>query len=271
VRSGWAGRIRRRHYLDVAAASGLDAAYFGSVADRVARVLALVAREPELKRKDAGVSALLNGLCTVALRTLPVTGAAASVTAGESTQVVAAAGAAMSKPLAGLQFILGEGPAVDSFKWRHPVLVPDIADGGLARWPAYAQVAHDHGLQAVFAFPMQVGAARLGVLELSSNRAGALEREALSDALAFADAAVVLLLDGQSRAPAGEAAVGLEHTEDYSEVHQASGMVMVQLGIPIADAVAVLRARAYADNRSLVGLAREVVARKLRLEEADQR
>ena len=57
----------------------------------------------------------------------------------------------------------------------------------------------------------------------------------------------------------------------HPEVHQASGMLMVQLGIPIADALVVLRARAYADSRHLADVARDVVARRLHLDEVDPR
>jgi AmiR/NasT family two-component response regulator len=48
-----------------------------------------------------------------------------------------------------------------------------------------------------------------------------------------------------------------------AEVYQAQGMVAVQLGVPLADALSRLRARAYAENRPLGDVARDVVARTL--------
>ena len=50
------------------------------------------------------------------------------------------------------------------------------------------------------------------------------------------------------------------------ELHQAQGMVMVQLGVSLAAALALLRAYAYANERDLVDVARDVVARTLRLD-----
>ncbi len=50
-----------------------------------------------------------------------------------------------------------------------------------------------------------------------------------------------------------------------AEVHQASGMVAVQLGVPVVDAAARLRAHAYAADRSVVDVARDIVERRLRL------
>jgi hypothetical protein len=53
------------------------------------------------------------------------------------------------------------------------------------------------------------------------------------------------------------------------EVHQASGMLRVQLGIPIADALALLRARAYVDDRPVAEVAHEVLTGALQLDEAE--
>ena len=43
-----------------------------------------------------------------------------------------------------LQFTLGEGPCLDSVAHRAPVVVVDLADPGVVRWPAYgpAMLAH---------------------------------------------------------------------------------------------------------------------------------
>ena len=50
---------------------------------------------------------------------------------------------------------------------------------------------------------------------------------------------------------------------DRLEVHQATGMVLVQLEIPGEDAFARLRAYAFARGRPLTDVARDVVARRL--------
>ncbi len=51
------------------------------------------------------------------------------------------------------------------------------------------------------------------------------------------------------------------------EVHQASGMVMVQLGVPIEEALARLRAHSFTVGQPLWEVARAVVAGRLRLDD----
>ena len=53
-----------------------------------------------------------------------------------------------------LQSVLGGGPCIDAFAGPRPVLVPDLADGAMSRWPGYAPAAPDAGVRAVFAFPL---------------------------------------------------------------------------------------------------------------------
>ena len=51
-----------------------------------------------------------------------------------------------------------------------------------------------------------------------------------------------------------------------SELFQAQGMVMIQLGVSLAAAMSRLRAHAFAHDRRLADVARDVVARRLKLE-----
>ena len=117
------------------------------------------------------------------------------------------------------------------------------------------------------AFPLQVGAASLGVLDVYRERPGNLTDDELTDALAFADLAVDMLLEGQAGAAEGALAPGLEAVVDRSaEVYQAQGMVTMQLGVDLAEAMVRLRAHAYAHDRTLLDVARDIVARRLTLE-----
>jgi hypothetical protein len=141
----------------------------------------------------------------------------------------------------------------------------------MRRWPGYAPAAYDAGVRAVFAFPLQVGAGRLGVLDVFRGRPGSLSADELRQALAFADVAVITLLDGQAQAHPGAAAEGLDEAMDSrAELFQAQGMVMVQLGISLTEALVRMRAHAFAEGRPLADVARDVVARRLRFDR-DQR
>jgi hypothetical protein len=169
-----------------------------------------------------------------------------------------------------LQALLGEGPGAEAWAGHRPVLVPDLA-AATARWPAYTPAAADLGVRAVFAFPLQVGAARLGVLAIFRARPGQLSGGELRQALMFAEVALTTLLDGQETAPPGAAANGLASAvERRAELFQAQGMVMVQLGVGLAEALARMRAHAYAQHRRLDEVAADVVARRLRFD-PDQR
>jgi hypothetical protein len=137
----------------------------------------------------------------------------------------------------------------------------------MERWPGYGPAAHAQGVRAVFAFPLQVGAARLGALDIYRDEPGALSPRAVSHALTFADIAVGLLLDGQDGAAKGKAAAGLDDAFAYRlEIYQAQGMVMIDLGVSLAEALVRLRAHAFAIGQDLSEVARDVVAGNVRLE-----
>jgi GAF domain/ANTAR domain len=211
---------------------------------------------------------VLGRLCAAAARALAASGAGISVMTEGGVRVVAAASGEASARIDELQFTLGEGPCTDAFSSRRPVFEADLANGEPTRWPAYSAAAHEEGVRAVFAFPLQIGAARLGVLDLYREEPGWLSAAELTQALTFADVATTMLLDGQAQAPEGRAAEGLDEALDYhAEVHQAQGMVMVQLSVSLAEALALMRAYAYSDDRSLGEVARDVVIRTLRLDE----
>jgi len=234
------------------------------VDDQLARVLALIARQPTDRDGEDGVAGFLRRLCTAAAATLAASGAGLSVMADNEVRGLTAASDPTAACIEELQFMLGEGPCIDAFATRRPVLVSDLADGAASRWPVYAPTACDAGVRAVFAFPLQVGAARLGALDVFRPQPGPLSGDELGLALTFAEVAVNTLLDRQADARPGAAADMLaEAMDSRAELFQAQGMVMVQLGVSISDALARLRAHAFAHNRPLAEVARDVVARRL--------
>jgi hypothetical protein len=122
-------------------------------------------------------------------------------------------------------------------------------------------------VRAVFAFPLQVGAARLGMMDVFRGETGTLTADDLAMALTFAEVAVMTLLDGQERAQPGADGDGLGGVlGSRTETFQAQGMVMVQVGSNLTDAMARMRAHAFAENRSLRDVAADIVARRFRFE-----
>ena len=176
----------------------------------------------------------------------------------------------VSGVLAELQLTLGEGPGPDAAASGGAVLASDLGDGEAARrWPVFAPAARQAGASAIFVFPLRIGAIRAGVMGLYRERPGPLSGSHLGDALVFADTATLLLLEAQDQA-AGEAGSGpggqpADLALRRAEIDQATGMLTEQLGVGIAEAFIRLRAYAYAHDRALSDLARDIVARRLRL------
>lgn len=171
-----------------------------------------------------------------------------------------------------LQFTLGEGPCTDAFSSGSPVLVADLGDEGWReRWPGFAVAGLMAGATAVSAFPLVLGAIRLGVLGLYRKTPGSLSPRALADVLVCADAALMLILNSRAGTD-GDGASG-QLADGWSghhfQVYQATGMVSAQRGVGLEEALAVLRAHAFAQDLTLDEVAAAVVARRLRLDDGD--
>jgi AmiR/NasT family two-component response regulator len=93
-----------------------------------------------------------------------------------------------------------------------------------------------------------------------------LPRATLRRALDYAETATAELLTAQQQSEMAEAsALGVIETaiEDSFLVYQAQGMVQVQLGVSLAEAMVRLRAHSYAEGRPLNDVAADVVARRM--------
>jgi GAF domain-containing protein len=209
--------------------------------------------------------------CEPVLSVLPVQGAAVSLLTGTANHETLCATDAVAARLDELQFDLGEGPCWQALDSGRPVLVEDLRGGEHPSWPFFAAAAREQPVGAIFAFPLVVGALDLGALDVYRNTAGALGDAAVADGAVLADTlarAVLRRLTGD----AGED--GLRRWQDdaaYSrrEVHQATGMLSVQLQTTLEGGFAMLRARAFSTGRPVVELARDVVARRLRFDQPD--
>lgn len=164
-----------------------------------------------------------------------------------------------------LQYTLGEGPCVDAYGQDRPVLEPDLRGAGVGRWVAFSAPAVSAGVEAVFGFPMRVGPMRIGALNLYRDQPGPLDDEQYADGMVLAGVAARAVLAMQADALPGMLGPELEVGPDFRfVVHQASGMVSAQLDVTVGEALARLRAFAFADDRPLTTVAEDVVARRLR-------
>lgn len=168
------------------------------------------------------------------------------------------------RALAALEFDLGEGPCRSAFAARRPVLVPDLAGGASADWPGFALAAGDLGVGAAFAFPLQVGAAALGVLSMYADEPRSLDAEDVGLGALFAEITTEVLINDPVPAADGTLSPDLTDVLDLRpEVFQAQGMVMVALGVSLAEALSRMRAHAFATERSLDDLALDIVEARM--------
>lgn len=231
----------------------------------------------DIPRGDADGPELAGHICRAYLTGAEVDGVAMSLLTATVQRETLSATDATAATLEDLQFTLGEGVCLDAAATGSPVLVADIHDRvHLARWPVFAAaVVEQTAVRALFALPLQLGTINVGVLDLYRDTPGPLRGSELRDMVTATDAAALLLLEARVR-PDGERSAEAEHRDGRrgdgqqealwigrAEVHQATGMVLVQLDISAEDAFVRLRAYAFAHRRPLGDVARDVVRRRL--------
>lgn len=222
-----------------------------------------------LRSGDPGLSAA-DRLCHACVSLLNVDGAAVSVMRDGTTQGTFGSSGALSRRLDEFQFTFGEGPCLESVRLARPILVADLRQTGEHSWPAYAPAVLEEGIRAVYALPVPVGAAYVGALDLFRGDPGPLAADDLMGGLLAAEFAAIPLRDLMN-APVDWLAHGEQGWDQLAsleriEVYQATGMIMGQLGVDATEALARLRARAFAAGLTASEIAWQIVDRRLRLD-----
>jgi hypothetical protein len=203
-------------------------------------------------------------MCDAFVQALFVSGASISMFDRDGHQSTIAASSALAARAETLQFELGEGPHWDALSSGLPVLVPELVKQGALKWPMFSSAARELGIAAVFAFPMTIGAATIGVVDLYCTTPRRLDAHQVSLASSMA---------GRYAGPAAREAmrtandaISPEEATTASirrEVHQATGMIQAQLNTTATDAFAHLRARAFSTGSSIDQVAGDVVGLRL--------
>ena len=225
--------------------------------ERVARVVAALA---------VGESDPRASLCSASAGLVDMTGAGVVLLSDRRTLGNVCVSDAVTQRVEDLQYALGEGPCVDAFRTREPVLVADLEaiDG---RWSAFRKGALAAGMRAAFGFPLIVGPSCIGALNLFHDRPGALTDNQFADALTIAHVAARTVLAWQVSVGPGAVPWQLEQVPAHrAVVHQATGIISVQAGVPIDDALVLLRAHAFAEERLIGEVAEDVVGGVLRFD-----
>jgi hypothetical protein len=223
----------------------------------------------ESLRPAPGTGSLIGADAQRCARALGVDGVAVSVTPSRGSGELLWATAGASTRFEDLQFTLGQGPGPEVAATGTAVSVPDLSAEPAARWPALLSEALATEIGAVFCFPLRLGGACLGTMTLQRARAGPLEATLLADAWIVAHALSAALIQVGESWDAFAAAQDSPHFY-RAAVHQAAGMISVQAGVSLAEALIRLRAYAFRRGRPLLQVAEDVVARRVRFRHDDE-
>lgn len=205
-------------------------------------------------------------LCMALPELAGVSGAGVMLMSGDVPRGSLCATDEVSSLIEDLQYTTGEGPCVDAYRHDRVVVEPDLADPATPRWLAFTPRAVSAGARAVFGFPLRVGTARLGALNLYRDAPGLLSDDQHADALVVADVAARWVLEMQAGAPSDTVAAALEIGADFHfTVHNAAGIVAVQEAISVTEALIRLRGFAFSQDRLLGEVANDVIAHRLKL------
>jgi hypothetical protein len=232
-----------------------------------ARMQALHATRLQRWTQDqAGEHTLRPVFMAAVASTLGVDCAALTLFDQRQAPTMVAASDAIARSAHELEFVLGEGPATEAARRRETIVV--VGSALWERWPQYGSALAELGVAAVIARPLALPTVCFGAL------CGFDHRPSLSQKIAgsvdvVADALTHTVLTNAPTAADEDGLAGLplfEEADYQAVVHQATGMVSVQSGCQVSDALAMIRARAFVDEQSVEAISTRIVAGALRFQ-----
>lgn len=203
-------------------------------------------------------------LCVATVAALPAQRVAITVDSTDGAREFLSASDEVAERVEWAQIMLGEGPGV-SANGVGPVVVYDARSTDTP-WPLFAREAEFAGVGAIYALPLRLGNIRIGVLSLYMDGSRQLGGTDLEDAIAVADMITSVLLAAAATNSVDPLDSWWDQPEKVREVHQATGMILTQLGVDAREAYVRLRAYSFARSRPLGEVAGDVVHNGLRID-----
>jgi hypothetical protein len=211
---------------------------------------------------------LAEGLAHACVQVLPVDGAGISLLIAERRMPLGASGPDATEAER-LQFTVGEGPCLSAHAEQGPVVADEAALA--SRWPGYhdALVART-AIRGVISLPLRDSTRGIGALDLYVAPPRTVRALSLSDALIVSNEVSTCLqiqdqlMRHRDDGPAWQHAPAAGRR---SAVWQAVGMVHDALGVGVPESLALLRARAYADDSTVDHLAAQLLAHDVEADE----
>ncbi|MDX6359515.1 MAG: hypothetical protein QOH37_2569 [Nocardioidaceae bacterium] len=209
---------------------------------------ALVGTEPE--------APLALRLCTALVAVVGLDGGAITIGFAESERTTLCATDQTAEKIEDLQDMLREGPGLDAYRTGELVLLSRDEQG--RAWPMLVQaLGETHQPEFVLGVPMSPRSDVLGAATLYYNGSEPPTLD-LAEVRFLVNAVGVAILGTFERNDEPETVWSMR-----DRVHQATGMIVAQLRIRPHDALAVLRAHAYAHGATVDGIADAVLRREL--------
>jgi hypothetical protein len=164
-------------------------------------------------------------------------------------QLAVAVSDEQSRAAQDLEYVFGEGPSLDAASGRRPVRVSGRAIE--AHWPGYGPAVTSLGITAVTAVPLRTQDSCIGALAVFDPHPGLAGPAGLADVAAALTRIVLLGPDADPDLYGG--------TDLRVTVQQAAGMLSARIGCTVGDALALIKARAFAEEVSTEVIAQRIV------------
>lgn len=202
-------------------------------------------------------------LCRASVKMLGADGGAVALTPTAMQRFTVSTTSATAARIDELEEVLGDGPTQQAYLTNGLVILRVDRDGeGL---PTFAQAAAEVlGPMTIYAYPMRIGSSVLGVLTVYCAAPRLVTRRAEEAQILANILGGALLRDTDEH---DGASLGV--WAGRARVHQATGMVVAQLGLTPEDALTLIRAHAYAQATTVDDVAVDIVERRLDFSQRD--
>lgn len=206
-------------------------------------------------------------MCQACVSILGVDGGSLTVALEGAERVTLCSTNRWAADLEDLQEVIGEGPSYSAFEER--TIMTLLVGREDERWPLFCDgVRKTFTGGFVYAVPIMPGPQTMGVATFHQNRPTALLVDDATGQLLINAVGVALARDPDLHDD--EQLAKVNSWNSRARVNQAVGMVMGQLRLSPDDALALLRAHAYAHGRSLGEISEQIIGRRLDFRSADR-
>jgi hypothetical protein len=232
----------------------------GGVTEQDSSGTGMVARLAAILTELVGETSTFVRLCEAGRRMIEADAAALTIAYADRGRVTVAATSQDAATLEDLQTVAGEGPTVDAIT-TSTVVLTGLDPDNLSRWPLLSQhLDRIPGDGVVMAIPLIASSVPLGVLTVLAAPETA--ERLLVDAAEFVGAALTAAILHDIEVGGPDVAVERAWLRQ-AEVHQATGMIVSQIGVRPEDALSLLRAQAFARDVPLQEVAQDFVEQRI--------